>query len=99
MEKIYEVCFCHELTKRGIQFSRQVDLPIYYDDLLFEECLRLDVFVENLIVCEMKAVELMNAIWLAQVRSHLKLIDKHVGFVINFNVETIKNGIRRICVE
>lgn len=99
LERIYETCFCHELAKKGIKFRRQIDLPIFYDDLFFDECLRLDVFIDDLIVCEMKAVELLNAIWPAQVRSHLKLIDKHVGFVINFNVEIIKNGIRRICIE
>ena len=99
LERVYEVCFCHELAKKGIGFARQVDLPIYYDELYFDECLRLDVFVDDLIVCEMKAVELINPIWPAQVRSHLKLIGKHVGFVINFNVELIKDGIRRICVE
>jgi GxxExxY protein len=99
LERVYEACFCRELEKRGMHYLRQVELPICYDDMIFDECLRLDVLVEDCIVCEMKAVELLNPVWAAQVRSHLKLMQKHVGFVINFNVEKIKDGLRRICVE
>ena len=57
LEKIYEVCFCHELAKRGLKYQRQVDIPIKYDGVIFDEGLRLDVLVENLIICELKAVE------------------------------------------
>ena len=88
---------CHELRKKNIQFKRQVDLPVIYDGLFFNESLRLDVFVDELIVCELKAVEVLNPVWAAQIRSHLKLLEKHVGFVINFNVPLIRDGIRRIC--
>lgn len=55
LEKIYEVCFCHELSKRGLRYQRQVDIPIVYDGITFDEGLRLDVFVEGLIICELKA--------------------------------------------
>lgn len=99
LERIYETCFCHELTKRDIAFKRQTDLSIHYDNLFFEESLRLDVLVKDLIVCELKSVEYLTGLWFAQVRSHLKLINKHVGFVINFNVPVIKEGIRRVCIE
>lgn len=99
LEKIYEACFCHELKKRGIQFERQKSLPIIYDGLEFDEGLRIDVYVENTIICELKAVENVNPLWQAQLISHLKLTGDHVGFVINFNVNLIKNGIRRYCVE
>lgn len=51
LERIYKVCFCHELSKRGLQYKRQIDLPITYDGIKFEEGLRIDVFVENLIIC------------------------------------------------
>jgi GxxExxY protein len=97
LEKIYEACFCHELTKKKIRFSRQICLPIQYDGLIFDEGLRLDVFVEDLIICELKAVDIVNPVWTAQVLSHLKLSGRHVGFLINFNVQFIKNGIRRFC--
>lgn len=96
LEKIYEVCFCHELSKKGLKYQRQVDMPIVYDGITFDEGLRLDVFVEGLIICELKAVEEMNPVWEAQVLSHLKLTGKHLGFLINFNVPLIKNGIKRI---
>ena len=53
LEKVYEVCFCHELAKRGLNFQRQVSVPITYDGLHFEEGLRLDVLVEDRIICEL----------------------------------------------
>ena len=94
LEKVYEVCFCHELSKRGLKYRRQVDVPIIYDGITFEEGLCLDVLVEELIICELKAVDEMNPVWEAQILSHLKLIDKRLGFLINFNVPLIKNGIK-----
>jgi GxxExxY protein len=98
LERVYEICFCHELYKRRIQYKRQVDIPIVYDDLVFDEGLRLDVLVEDLVICELKAVELVNPVWQAQVISHLKLTGKSLGFLINFNVPLIKDGIKRfIC--
>ncbi|MEE8552289.1 MAG: GxxExxY protein [Desulfobacterales bacterium] len=96
LEKVYEVCFCHELSKRGLQYKGQVDIPIVYDGLIFNEGLRLDVLVEDLIICELKAVDEMNPVWEAQILSHLKLTDKRLGFLVNFNVSLIKNGIKRI---
>ena len=99
LEKIYEVCFCYELNKRGIDFSRQVNVPICYDDILFEEGLRMDVIVEDLIICELKAVEIVNPLWQAQILSQMRLTNKHIGFLINFNVVYIKEGIRRYCIE
>jgi GxxExxY protein len=98
LEKIYEACFCHELSKKEIPFKRQMKLPIKYDGILFDEGLQLDVLVDNLIICEFKAVETINPLWQAQIISHLKLTDLHVGFLINFNVPIIKNGIRRYCI-
>ncbi len=96
LEKVCEVCFCHELSKRGLQNKRQVDIPIVYDGLIFNEGLRLDVLVEDLIICELKAVDEMNPVWEAQILSHLKLTGKRLGFLFNFNVSLIKNGIKRI---
>jgi len=96
LEKVYEVCFCHELSKRGLEYQRQVDISIVYDGIIFDEGLRLDVLVEELIVCELKAVEEMNQLWEAQLLSHLKLTGKLLGFLINFNVPLIKKAIIRI---
>ncbi len=90
------VCFCHEVSKRELKHQRQVDIPITYDGMIFDEELRLDVLVEELIVCELKAVDEMNPLWEAQILSHLKLTGKRPGFLINFNALLIKNGIKRI---
>ena len=99
LERIYEVCFCHELRKKNIEYKRQVHLPVYYDDLYFDEGLRLDVFVEDSVICELKAMDTVNPVWEAQLLSHLKMTGKHIGFLINFNVVLIKDGIRRFCLE
>ena len=96
LEKVYEVCFCHELTKKGFSVRRQVDIPITYDGIIFNEGLRLDVLINDLVICELKALENVNPVWEAQLLSHLKLTDKRLGYLINFNVPLIKNGIRRM---
>ena len=66
LEKIYEACFCHELAKKGIAFQRQVYLPVLYDGIEFDEGLRLDVLVDDLIICELKAIDTVNPIWEAK---------------------------------
>jgi GxxExxY protein len=68
---------------------------VAYDGLTFDEGLRLDMLVENLVICELKAVETMNPVWQAQVLSYLKLTGKRLGYLINFNVPIIKDGIKR----
>jgi len=95
LEKVYEICLCHELTKRGLTFQRQIDIPVVYDGLVFDEGLRLDVLVENEIICELKAIEIVNPVWEAQVLSHLRLTNRRLGYLINFNVVNIGEGIRR----
>lgn len=95
LEKVYEICFCHELDKRGLECKRQIDIPIVYDGLSFKEGLRLDVLVEDKVICELKAIETVNPVWEAQVLSHLKLLNKRLGFLINFNVVNIGSGIKR----
>lgn len=80
LEKVYEACFCHELSKRGLSVERQVDISIVYDGITFNEGLRIDVLVERLVICELKAVDIMNPVWEAQLLSHLKLTGKRLGF-------------------
>ena len=96
LEKVYEVYFCHELTKKGLSYQRQVDIPIEYDGVKFDEGLRLDVIVENLIICELKAEDKPNPLWQAQLLSYLRLTGKRLGFLINFNVPLAKDGIKRM---
>ena len=96
LENVYEVCFCHELSKRNLSFRRQVVLPIVYDGITFDEGLRLDVLVEERVICELKAVEKMLPVFTAQLLTYLKLTDKRLGYLINFNVPLIKQGIKRV---
>lgn len=96
LEGVYEVCFCHELTKRRMKNRRQVVVPIVYDGIKFDEGLRLDVLVEELVICELKAVENINPVFMAQLLTQLKLTEKRLGFLINFNVPKIKDGIKRV---
>lgn len=95
LERVYEVCLAHEITKSGLTVKRQINLPIIYDGIIFDECLRLDLLVEDSIIIEIKAVEQVNSVWQAQIISHLKLTNHRLGFLINFNVPLIKNGIKR----
>jgi len=96
LERIYEVCFCHELKRAGLSYQKQVDIPIKYDGIDFDEGLRIDVLVEDLVICELKAVDEINPVYMAQVLSYLKLTGNRLGFLINFNVPVIKNGIKRV---
>jgi GxxExxY protein len=98
LEKVYEVCFCHVLTEKGFQVKRQIDIPIVFDNIRFEEGLRIDVMVNDQVICELKALENVNPVWEAQLLSHLKLTNKRLGYLINFNVPLIKNGIRRMVI-
>ncbi len=96
LEKIYEIALAHELQKAGLEVKRQVEIPIVYDGIRFDEGLRLDLLVQDLVIIETKAIEQVNPVWMAQVLSHLKLTKKRLGYLINFNVPLIKDGIKRI---
>ena len=85
----------HELRKTGLDVKRQIDIPIMYDGIQFDEGLRLDLLVNDLIIVELKAVEIVNPVWQAQIISHLRLTKLNLGYLINFNVPLIKDGIRR----
>jgi GxxExxY protein len=95
LEKVYEVCVAHELRKTGYDVKRQIDIPICYDGIQFDEGLRLDLLVNGLVIAELKAIDLVNPVWEAQIISHLKLTNLKLGYLINFNVPLIKDGIKR----
>jgi len=95
LESVYEVCFCHELIKRGLHVQRQVVLPVVYDGIQFDEGLQLDVLVEELVICELKACD-SHPVHLAQLLSHLALAHKRLGYLINFHTPLIKDGIKRV---
>ena len=95
LERVYEVCLAYEINKAGLSVQSQIDVPIVYDGVTLKEKLRLDLIVENTVIVEVKAVEIVNPVWQAQIISHLKLTNNQLGFLINFNVPLIKNGIKR----
>jgi len=96
LEKVYEACLCYELESAGYRVDRQVVVPVVYGGLTFDEGFRLDLLVENSIICEIKAVEKHNAVWEAQLLSYLKMTGRRLGFLINFNVPLLKSGIKRM---
>lgn len=96
LESVYELCLFHELTKRSIPVGRQVGFPIHYDDLKIESGLRLDLLVDDLVIVEVKAVEKLVPVHQAQLLTYLKLTEKNLGLLINFNVPLIKDGIKRM---
>nr|WP_315146219.1 GxxExxY protein [uncultured Flavobacterium sp.] len=95
LERVYEVCLAYEINKAGLEVQSQIDVPIVYDGVILKEKLRLDLIVEKTVIIEVKAVEIVNPVWQAQIISQLKLTDNQLGFLINFNVPLIKNGIKR----
>lgn len=96
LESVYEACFAYELEKRALSYARQVSLPVMYDGLAIEAGLRLDLLVNDCVIVEVKAVEKTLPVHEAQLLTYLKLTDKRLGLLINFNVPLIKDGIRRL---
>ena len=96
LESVYAKCFYYELFNRNISYEKQKDVPIVYQSLIVDEGLRLDLLVEDLIIVEFKAQENFHPVWEAQVLSYLKLTGKRLGFLINFHVPLMKDGLKRI---
>ncbi|MFC1571762.1 GxxExxY protein [Candidatus Margulisiibacteriota bacterium] len=96
LESIYEICLCYELKKQGLKVERQAPVPLVYNNIHFDLAFKLDILVEDLLVCELKAVEVMHPIFEAQLLTYLRLTGKRLGFLINFNVSLIKHGIKRM---
>jgi len=96
LESTYESCLRHELSIRGLKVVAQKELPVIYKGLKMDKAYRLDLLIEDKVIIEIKSVDLLNNIHLAQVLSYLKLSDLRLGFLINFNVKLIKDGIKRI---
>lgn len=96
LESAYEECLCFELNHRGLRFQRQLASPIRYKEILLESSYRIDLLVEDCIVVEVKSVESMVAVHAAQLLTYLKLSNKRVGLLINFNVPLLKDGVRRV---
>jgi GxxExxY protein len=95
LESLYAKCFYYELFNRNISYEKQKEVPIIYQSLKIDDGLRLDLLVDDLIIVEFKAQENYHPVWDAQVLSYLKLTGKRLGFLINFHVPLMKDGIKR----
>ena len=96
LESVYEECISYELDKARMFFERQKIMPIIYDEIKLDTGYRLDLLVENRVVVELKAVETLTDVHLAQVMTYLKLSNCRFGLLINFNVTMLKNGLKRV---
>jgi GxxExxY protein len=96
LESAYEECLCHEMDAREIHFQRQVATPLWYKGVQLESVYRIDLLVEECVVVEIKANELLLPVHSAQLLTYLKLSNKRVGLLINFNMPVLKDGIKRV---
>lgn len=95
LESVYEYCLVEELRTRGLNVESQVRLPLVYKGKVLQKDFRIDILVENEIIIEVKAVEVLLPVHEAQIISYLKLSNKWLGLMINFNVPLMKNGFKR----
>ncbi len=96
LESAYEACLAHELVKRGVAVERQVALPVIYDGFTIDAGYRVDILVEKIVMVELKAVERILNVHQAQIMSYLKLSGCKLGYLLNFNVTHLKDGIKRV---
>lgn len=93
LESVYETCLFHELSKAGLSLERQKAMPLIYDEIHMEAGYRIDLMVERKVIIEVKSVEALNDLHLAQTLTYLKLSDCKVGLLINFNVSLLKKDL------
>jgi len=98
LESVYETTMAYEIRKSELVVATQVALPILYDGQKLESGFRLDMLVEKCVIVELKSVETMNPIYEAQIMTYLRLSGVRLGFLINFNVKHLKDGIKRFVV-
>ena len=96
LESVYEECLCTEMTLRGLDFGRQVRLPVVYKGRVIDLDFRLDIYFPGRLVIELKAVDALCPVHEAQLLTYLRLSKTHVGLLINFNVPVLKDGIKRM---
>lgn len=98
LESVYERCLEYELRSRGFDVQRQVQVPFVYKDLEFNCGFRIDLLVNHVVIVEIKAVEVVLPVHLAQILTYLKITNRRIGLLINFNQTIIKNGIHRMAL-
>jgi len=95
LESVYESCLAHELRQRGLKVETQVQIPIEYEGLHLDGGLRLDMLVNGIAIVELKALEKLLPVHDAQLLTYLKLANRRLGYLLNFNVPVMKTGISR----
>jgi len=95
LESVYEKCLCHELSKAGIPFQRQVPLPVLYDDIPLDCGYIADIIVDGQVLLELKSVERAQPLHKAQLLTYLRLSPCRIGLLINFNTVSLTDGIKR----
>ncbi len=98
LESVYEIALAYEVRKCGLSVAEQVMVPIQYDGQELESGFRLDLLVEKCVIVELKSVEAMNPVYEAQLMTYLRLSGARLGFLINFNVPHLKDGIKRMVI-
>lgn len=96
LESAYEECLYYELTKKGFVVNKQKPMPLVYEEKKLDMGYRIDLLVEDKVILEIKSVDALNPVHFAQLMTYLKLSDCRIGFLINFNVKSLKDGIKRI---
>lgn len=96
LESVYEAVLAHELRQRGLRVEIQQAIPVFYEGVQLEIGFRADMIVNSKVVIEIKSVEAVNPLFAKQLRTYLRLMDKKLGLLINFNVNLIKDGITRV---
>ena len=95
LENVYEVCLVEEMEQRGLKVQQQVRLPLYYKGQLTKKFFVIDILVEDEVIIELKAVDRIIPVYEHQLMTYLKLTQKNLGLLINFNVPRLIDGIRR----
>ena len=96
LESVYEKCLAHAIRRRGLSVQRQILLPIEFEELRINSGLRLDMLVDDCLILEVKAVEVLLPVHKAQLLTYLRLSGHRLGILINFNVPTLREGITRL---
>ena len=96
LESAYEECLYYELQKTGLRVVKQKSLPLIYEEVKLEIGYRVDIYVENKVIVEIKSIESLAEIHLAQILTYLKLSGCKLGLLVNFNVKHLKDGIKRV---
>jgi GxxExxY protein len=98
LESAYEECLYYELKKHGLEVIKQKPMPLIYEEIKLDLGYRIDLYIETKVIIEIKSVDALNPVHFAQLMTYMKLAKCRIGFLINFNVHSLKDGIKRIII-